>query len=153
MDIVSTFLHTTTQVVVGLTVGTIADGVFPSQPGELRSGDLTGFLMLSAEVTAQLMVSGLVTYAYMKGMEELPKALQDKTLGGAYFLTVWASQRNLNNKIGRLSGYTSDVFRQFTGRDNTGAQTTEARDIVAAPGNGNRIISQRSRRAFSNYNM
>lgn len=153
MDIASTFLHTTTQVVVGLTVGTVADGVFPSQVGDLRSGDWEGFLFLSAEVTAQLMLTGLVTYAYMKAMEELPVKLQDKTMGGAYFLTVWASQRNLNSKIGRLSSYTGDIFRSFTGRDATGAHTTEMRDLVAAPVTGNRLVSQRTRRLYSNPNM
>jgi len=153
MDIVSTFLHTTSQVVVGLTVGTIADGVFPSQVGDLRSGDWNGFLMLSAEVTAQLMVGGLVTYAYLKAMEELPTSLQDKTLGGAYFLTSIASQRNLNAKIVKLSVYTGDVFRQFTGRNGNGENTTEMRDIVGSPQAGNKIIAQRTRKLYSNPYM
>lgn len=153
MDVVSTFLHTTTQVVVGIMVGTVADGVFPSQVGELRSGDLPGFLMLGAEVTGQLMLTGLVTWAYIKTMEQLPPEMQDKTLGGAFLLTSIASQQHLNAKIGRLSSYTADVFRQFTGRKNDGEHTTEMRDIVREPGNGNRIISQRTRRVYSNYNM
>lgn len=154
MDIVSTFLHTTSQVVTGLTVGTIADGVFPSQVGELRAGDLNGFIMLSAEVTAQLMLTGLVAYAYTRTAEELlPAALQDKTMGGAFFMTVYGSQRGLNAKIVKLSEYTANVFREFTGRNSSGEHTTEMRDIVAQPQAGNKIIGQRTRRLYSNPYM
>lgn len=154
MDIVSTFLHTTSQVATGLTVGTIADGVFPSQVGELRAGDLNGFLMLTAEVTAQLMLTGLVVYAYTKTAQEiLPEALQDKTMGGAFFMTVYGSQRGLNAKIVKLSDYTANVFRQFTGRMANGEHTTEMRDIVAQPQSANKIIAQRTRRLYSNPYM
>lgn len=114
-QIPSVFLHTTTQLLAGLTVGTITDGVFPQPCAPLKSGDWKSFVVLAAEVTGQLIVTGLVSYGMNELMSELPLSMQDKTQGAAFMLVLWHSQPKLNVKMGRLSGYTRNLFSGVVG--------------------------------------
>lgn len=109
------FLHTTTQVAAGLVVGTIVDGVFPEPSGPIKSGDWKSFIVCTAEVSAQLIVDGLVTVAYTDAMLRMPAEMQDRTMGTAYMLTLMHAQPKLTVKMGRMCGYARDVFYSVVG--------------------------------------
>lgn len=114
-QIPAVFMHTTAQLAAGIVVGTVVDGVFPEPCAPIRSGDWKSFMVLAVEVSGQLLVDGLFTWAMMDAISKLPFEMQDKTMGEVYALSLMHSQPKLQVKMNRLAGYTRNVFYRTIG--------------------------------------
>lgn len=108
-------VHTAGQVAAGLVIGTAADSIFPL-PCPLKSDDTTGFLVLSGEVAAQSVLTGLLAASYMSFTNSSTSMFNDPTGGMGFMLSLAESQPNLGEKIKTLAGYVSAMFRRVSGR-------------------------------------
>lgn len=114
-QIPAVFLHTSTQLVTGLVVGTIVDGVFPEPCGAIRTGDWKAAVVVGAEIAGQLIVDGLVTVALLDSMRALPPSMQDSTMGATHSWVMMYSQPKLSRKMGNLGSYARELFAHVLG--------------------------------------
>jgi hypothetical protein len=108
-------VHTVGQTVAGLVIGTAADSIFP-MPCPLKSDDTMGFLVLTGEVAAQSVLTGLLSASYMSMTNQSGSPFNDPTGGMGFMLSLAESQPNLGEKIKTLAGYVSAQFRKMYGR-------------------------------------
>lgn len=114
-QIPAVFLHTSMQLVTGLTAGTIVDGVFPEPCGPIKSGDWKAFVVVGAEIAGQLIVDGLLTAAIIDVATKVSPALADPTMGATHSYVMMFSQPKLNKKVNTIGAYARDLFSRVLG--------------------------------------
>lgn len=129
-------VHVTAQTVAGVAIGTVADAIFPL-PCDIKSDDTVGFLLLSAEVSAQLVFTGLLSASFMDLTNS--GTWSDPTGGVAFMMALAESQPNVHKKLGSLCGFVSNVLRRTAGampgdmdRGNALLQP-KTREVLASP--------------------
>lgn len=105
-------VHVTAQTVAGVAIGSVADAIFPV-PCPVKSTDTMGFLLLSAEVSAQMVFTGLLSSSFVS-MTSSP-TYGDPTGGVAFMMALADSQPNLHMKLKNLCGVVASVLRRTAG--------------------------------------
>lgn len=133
MSVVSTTVHATAQLGIGILVGGLCDSAFRQAPPDDKALPPADLAWLTLEASAQVIVNGLVSMALVRVLGKLTGDMADVTGAMTYTLALQASQPQLMNKITLLGRHVTalisqeetaalDLFRnRMTGQSQTNA--------------------------------